>query len=410
MSSRFSPNTLHYENFDLRIHDAVDGLYAIEVISSPVGEMKSPILKPFRHLRNIHLLIDLASLGRTDLRLSKAERLGDFLAEMLFPDQVWNMFYASLTKQISRGQGLRIRLRVDPLVLCRLPWEYCYREPFAYLALGRETPLVRYTNQPLPADTLTVSHSPLRLLVVIAAPFDLAPLDVEAEKMRITEALQGQEERIQVQFLDHATVSRVQNTLIEYQPHVLHFIGHGIDAKKGGQIALENDVGKAHFVDADQLMILLRGRGLKLVVLNACKSATYGQDDIAMTSVGQALVQANIPAVIAMQFPIPDSTAILVARQLYTSLALGQPIDTAITEVRIAAYNEGNDKVHWGVPVLFMRSDSGVIIQPPKEEASEKEAPKAKNSSSSALNISDISGSSISINIGGDVAGGNIDK
>ena len=404
------PNTLHYENFDLRIHDPVDGQYAVEVIGSPVGETKRPILTPFEDLRDLNFRIEMASLGRSDIRLRNAKRLGNMLAQMLFPDRIWDMFYASLTKQIGRGEGLRIRLRIDPAELSRLPWEYCYREPFAYLALGRETPLVRYINQPLAVDSLA-ADAPLRLLVVIATPFDLAPLDVEAEKKRIAEALQGQEEQIRVQFLEHATVARVQHALIEYRPHVLHFIGHGLVDQRIGKIALEDNSQKAHLVDADQLATLLQGRGIKIVVLNACKTASYGKDDRAMMGVAPALVRANIPAVIAMQFPIPDSVAILFTRQLYTSLAQGQALDTAITEMRIAAYAEGNDKVNWGIPTLFMRANNGIIRPPAKEVAtSKKEAPKANEQPASALNISGISGGNISINIGGDVAGGNIEK
>ena len=411
MSSHLSPDILHYENFDLRIHEQIDGQYPIEVIDSPVGEMARPLLRPFHHLKVFNFMLDLASLGRTDLKLRDARRLGKTLGQMLFPDQVWNMFYASLTQQSRRGQGLRIRLRIDPSELSRLPWEYCYREPFAYLSLSRETPLVRYINQPLAAHSLA-STLPLRLLVVIASPFNLAPLDVESEKKRIIDALEGEEEQIQVQFLEQATVQRVQQALIQYRPHVLHFIGHGIVDQKIGKLALENDARKAHFVNAEQLMTLLQGRGIKIVVLNACQTADFGKDDLAIMGIGPALVRANIPAVIAMQFPIPDSTAILFTRQLYTSLAQGQALDTAITEMRIAAYAQANDKIHWGIPILFMRSPDGIIRQPRKEiEEPKQDPPKAKEQPVSGINISDISGgSNISINIGGDFAGGSIQK
>lgn len=411
MSSHLPADTLHYENFDLRIHNPVDGQYPIEVIDSPVGEMARPLLKPFSHLQTFNFRFYLASLGRTDLKLKArhASRFSKLLGNMLFPDKVWNMFYASLTKQISRGQGLRIRLRIDPFELSRLPWEYCYREPFAYLALSRETPLVRYINQPLAAPSLA-SPAPLRLLVVIASPFNFAPLDVEAEKKRITEALQGQEEQIQVQFLEQATVQRMQQALIQYRPHVLHFIGHGLIEQKVGYLVLENERHQAHLVDAEQLATLLQGRGIKIVVLNACQTADFGKADMAIMGVGPALVRANIPAVIAMQFPIPDSTAILFTRQLYASLAQGQALDTAITEMRIATYTQGNDKIHWGIPVLFMRSPDGIIRPASPAEEIEKEEPKAEERPVSALNISDVSGSTISINIGGDFSGGSIQK
>jgi hypothetical protein len=62
-----------------------------------------------------------------------------------------------------------------------------------------------------------------------------------------------------------------------------------------------------------------------------------------------------------MQFAIPDAIAAQFARQLYRYLALGRPLDRAITETRINLY--GHDDVFWAIPVLFMRAPDGVIWQ-----------------------------------------------
>ena len=72
-----------------------------------------------------------------------------------------------------------------------------------------------------------------------------------------------------------------------------------------------------------------------------------------------ALVQAEIPAVIAMQFAMPDETAARFARQIYHFLAMNLPLDRAITEARINIF--AYDDTFWAVPVLFMRSQDGVI-------------------------------------------------
>ncbi len=73
------------------------------------------------------------------------------------------------------------------------------------------------------------------------------------------------------------------------------------------------------------------------------------------------LVAAGVPAVIAMQFEIPEKTAISFTRDLYQFLADGEPLDAAITEARIGAYIDNNDKIFWAIPVLFMRSPDGRI-------------------------------------------------
>ena len=87
---------------------------------------------------------------------------------------------------------------------------------------------------------------------------------------------------------------------------------------------LEDDEGQTHLVGADDLRPLLVGeRDLRLVVLSACQSAQTGGLD-AFDGVATGLLQADLPAVLAMQFSILDNSAIELARIFYTELARGQ--------------------------------------------------------------------------------------
>jgi len=68
--------------------------------------------------------------------------------------------------------------------------------------------------------------------------------------------------------------------------------------------------------------------------------------------------------VVAMQYSIHDDTAICFSREFYCALALGLPVDTAISEARRGIYIDcGAQKRDWGTPVLFMRSPDGVILK-----------------------------------------------
>ena len=75
----------------------------------------------------------------------------------------------------------------------------------------------------------------------------------------------------------------------------------------------------------------------------------------------QSLVQQGIPAVIAMQFEVPDETAILFAHEFYGAIADGYPVDTALAEARKAIFARG-DGLDWGTPVLHMRAPDGRIF------------------------------------------------
>jgi hypothetical protein len=133
-------------------------------------------------------------------------------------------------------------------------------------------------------------------------------------------------------------------------------------------------------------MTLMGDTGVKVVILNACKTAAHDARD-AIMGVAPALVRAEIPAVIAMQFNVPDKTALGFTRDLYRFLAMGRPLDSAVTEMRIGAYIGSSDKYFWGIPAIFMRAPDGVIWQPDPEVEKLFEAAMAAAPQSSGDNL-----------------------
>ena len=77
--------------------------------------------------------------------------------------------------------------------------------------------------------------------------------------------------------------------------------------------------------------------------------------------VAQSLIRRGIPAVIAMQFPIPDKAAVALSRHFYRYLAAGQPVDAALTSARAFLYAHGY-AVEWGAPALHMRTPDGLSL------------------------------------------------
>jgi CHAT domain-containing protein len=114
-------------------------------------------------------------------------------------------------------------------------------------------------------------------------------------------------------------------------------------------------------VDAASLKALLSGRSLSLVVLNSCQSARGSRGDLAR-GVAPALVQAGLPAVVANQFSVLDAAALVFARELYRSLALGRALGDAAREARLAVRCDAAcGPVDWAVPVVYAR-DPGAVL------------------------------------------------
>jgi CHAT domain-containing protein len=149
--------------------------------------------------------------------------------------------------------------------------------------------------------------------------------------------------------------------------HVLHFIGHGSftgsNHESEGCLVFENETGMGELVNAGRLKLLLNNTAVRLVILNACETAEASNLDYFL-GVAPMLVSAGIPAVIAMQFKIPDQSAVLFAEKLYQSLAQNYQVDAAVEAARKGlALEYGLEKLDWGMPVLFMRAPDGILFK-----------------------------------------------
>jgi len=115
------------------------------------------------------------------------------------------------------------------------------------------------------------------MLVIISAPLysSCSPLDTERERDRIMQAVDKLyvQRKIEVDFTDDATFESIQSYLIEKDYHIVHFTGHGTEVNGQGFLVLENEDLTARQVDNQAIADLFAERGIRLVVLSACKSA-----------------------------------------------------------------------------------------------------------------------------------------
>lgn len=352
-----------YETFAMLVGSRGKRGYSLAVIQSPVGDVHAfcrldPKASPLPEM--------LSALENGQANEATLQQLGDLLFHALFTGDLASAYHASLSKVRGQNKQLRVRLIIEPPELATLPWEFLYdAQEDAFLSISSETAIVRYVPIPLPVHPTTVTP-PFRLLVAAAAPHNVQALDATHELSIVQAALAEWTTNgvVQLQCVNHATVAKVSEAMRQFRPHAFHFVGHASFTQEQGCLLLENEDGSARPVNERTFREFFVGcPDTRLVVLNACQTATTS---VRQPLVGMAprLLQRQLSAVVAMQYPIADTTSLIFTRAFYRALALGYPLEAAIAEARRGIYLEvGGQTLEWGTPVLFLRAEDGQLFQ-----------------------------------------------
>lgn len=148
---------------------------------------------------------------------------------------------------------------------------------------------------------------------------------------------------------------------------MVHFIGHGIydEERQEGSLIFVNDNGGEYPLGERSVREIFRGRGLSLVFLNSCESGRGGRADF-NKGVAQSLVAGGLPALVANQYSVLDSSATSFAQHFYWLLAQGMSLGQAAREARIAVnYLLHGEPIDWAVPVLYARDPNATLCDRP---------------------------------------------
>ncbi len=326
---------------------------------------------------------------------------GMLLFDALFTGAIRRAYDRAMGVAETRSGGqLRVRLWIDPHApeLHALLWE-CLHElrqnTVISLSTSTQTPFSRYTGLEI-ATPAPIATRPIRMLVAIANPADLidqgmTPIDTNIEIDTLLFALDSLQRTGQLHVtllpgrtglntdlrtrLEQAgyvvrdgpttldTVSRELATAPGY--HILHFLGHGAFSRAQGTttLLLEDANG---FTDARRDAEIVAQLGAinplpYLIFLGACDSAKRDPQN-ANPYVGLApqLVQAGVPAIVAMQDTIAPWLARELGRDFYRDLLEHGCVDRAMNHARLLLLE--NDPEAWAIPALFMRLDNGQLF------------------------------------------------
>lgn len=320
------------------------------------------------------------------------EALGRELFDLLFPAPVSKLWHECLGRAGQAEHDLRLRIHLDlsrpeSAWLAALPWEILHHDDCGgFLGQRPETPVVRYLD--LRRDRRPFPRArPWRLLVVTPEPFGTPRLDVEREREDL-ERLWDADGRVQLVFPERSTYEAIRDELRRGPIHGVHFMGHGTydERADAGGLILESETGGPYPVLGEGLVGLFHcasGQGLTpaLCVLNGCQTGRHGGagGEKAFAGAAAALMKAGVGAVVAMQAPIPDRTAIDFSRTLYRALQDGYPIDAAVSEAR-QVLAQGIGDPAWSVPALYLRVADGQLFEQAGEGTDELQPPPRERS------------------------------
>jgi two-component system, cell cycle response regulator len=195
--------------------------------------------------------------------------------------------------------------------------------------------------------TVAVNQSQeLRILFLAANPVSTPRLDLEEELRVLEHELETVKHRDRIALLaKHAVVpDDLLRHVRRFRPNVVHFSGHGTIPG----IILRDDAGSHQPVSGPTLQAFLSGRGVELVVLNACYSMAQAAD-----------IAASVPAVIGTTSAVGDLAARRFSAAFHRTLGDGFSI--------AEAFRDGRDAValHGLTDVFHSEGDlSRVLLSP----------------------------------------------
>jgi hypothetical protein len=174
-------------------------------------------------------------------------------------------------------------------------------------------------SDPMRVPKTDPSIDKIRILFLTANPTDTNRLRLDEESRAIDQSLRRAEfrDRFVLEQFQAVRVSDLQECLLRFKPHIVHFSGHGSEE---GEIYLQDSNGMSRPVSEKSLgkLFAVLKDNIRCVVLNACYSRTQAD-----------AIAEHIEAVVGMSTAIGDQAAISFSAAFYQALAYGRDLQTA---------------------------------------------------------------------------------
>lgn len=322
--------------------------------STPRAQLRMPFDDP----RFVGYVDQLGELNPEELQY-----VGARLFDSLFQGDLLRL-YIHLREQIRPTETrLRIRLKIDPPNVARLPWECLYDTRSAvFLGSSPDTTLVRFLEQEKEPPSLPL-EPPLRVLVAAEYAEGAHASKVKAEVGAVREALRRLEAegvltvREAGRGLGQDCLTRDElGSLVRRDADVLHLITSSLWTSGEAKIGLARSGGGGDYVTPGELVGLLKGGSPRLLVLSGGESVIGAGPELA----GQLL--AHIPALLSLAGLRPEDLAVRFTESFYRALSGLKPVDAALSEARGELGSLFPVESSWLAPALFLSQKDAALF------------------------------------------------
>jgi len=157
-------------------------------------------------------------------------------------------------------------------------------------------------------ENLSVEKEKVRILFLASEPLDAPNIRLGKELQEIRSRIKSKAEFFELSDWQAVRAEDVQQTILNFKPHIVHFSGHGLNS---GEICFENDKGESQTIPPEALASLfgLVTDYVKCVIINTCFSEVQAK-----------AISKNVPIVIGTHKEISDNAAIQFSTGFYTAL------------------------------------------------------------------------------------------
>jgi len=239
-----------------------------------------------------------------------------------------------------------------------IPWEWLVGQ-LLLVDNRRTVSLVRTLEDQTPVFEPARFGKPLKVLILQGddgASIN-AKLDLAAEANAVTKAWEGLERSIKERFLAPVVKPATDGTLVELldteEPDLVWFSGHGRHHPEPGLLFADG-----RWIGPGQIGSLLQRTKCKpkFWLLMACDTARGGRTLQDLPAFVAQFFAANALSVLAMQSPIRDVSALLLATEMLSALAVGESLEAGLGRARTVLSSVLSDGVHpmdWATPVIW---------------------------------------------------------
>ncbi|HEX8072010.1 MAG TPA: tetratricopeptide repeat protein [Pyrinomonadaceae bacterium] len=294
------------------------------------------------------------------------EQMGTRLFDAVFADRQTFALYAHVADQLAQT---RIKINAADAEGIALPWEFMRDATrgehgdlarLAHAFVRSQPDLIFEPPAPVAGPTFNI------LMIICRPGGPESDVPFQSVARPLLELFRPHRERIRLDILRPPTFERLTRVLSD-QPnfyHVLHFDGHGVfppGASTHGLLEFEGEADETRRpVTGAELGGLLAGRGVPVVLLNACQSGMTHPEAL-YPSVGNELLKAGTGGVVAMAYSVYVQSAVRFMARLYEALIKGEELARAVALARedLRAHPQRFSPIgdvplrDWVVPVLF---------------------------------------------------------